>query len=508
MTMTDPLIVETTGGAVKGERGNGVYIWRGIPYASTPEGGLRFRKPERVKRWEGVRDAADFGPMCAQTRSMKGRAAVSSKSEDCQTLNIWSPEAGAEAGAGKRPVLFYIHGGSFAEGAGSDPEYEGTNLALAGDIVVVTVNYRLAVFGFMDFSFFGEEFTRNCGLFDILEALRWVNENIEAFGGDAGNVTVCGQSAGATCACILPLFEDAKEYMKRIIMMSGVPVLLHKTEEAQKIARRFLEFMDIADADALLNTPEQVIGARQKEFCRVNGLGAATYAPCVDGESISKYPISLALEGKTGGVPALIGTTRDEMSIVLFKRLSKILDVTDMRRMGVQSETDEAKRRISKAYEKYGKRSPAVMMSDLVFHMPCIWYAEARNDTADTWMYSFDYETFGMRVSGLRAFHSSDIPFLFGNFRAGLSRYMMALSPYKKGIREVYHELRGDFLTFMKTGELPWEKCEGGNTPAKRYARTSFTGHAISPEVKRVYEGSEYKRRSIEGDSITSLPGD
>jgi len=435
---------------------------------------------------------------------MKGRASVTAMAEDCLTLNIWSPEAGA----GKRPVLFYIHGGSFAEGAGSDREYEGTNLALEGDIVVVTVNYRLGVFGFMDFSFLVEDFTRNCGLFDILEALRWVNANIEAFGGDAGNVTVCGQSAGATCACILPLFEGAKKYMKRIIMMSGVPVLLHTAEEAQKIARRYLEFMDMPDAEALLAASDQAIGSRQKEFGRWNGLGAATYAPCVDGESIMEYPIKAALGGKTGGVPALIGTTRDEMSIVLYKSLSKLVDVTDMRKMGVQSENDDAKRRISKAYEKYGKRAPAVMMSDLVFHLPCVWYAEARNDTADTWMYSFDYETFGMRISGLHTFHSSDVPFLFGNFRAGLARYMVLLSPSKKGIHGVCHEMQADFLTFIKTGELPWGKCEGEDTPAKRYAKPSFTEQAVAPEVKRVYDGSEYKRRSIEGDSITSLPGD
>ncbi|MCL2111795.1 MAG: carboxylesterase/lipase family protein [Clostridiales bacterium] len=492
-------IVETKYGTLRGEDAGGVSVWRGIPYASPPVGDLRFRKPEPPASWEGVRDALAFGPICPQSGSFRrrGRASVTEMSEDCLTLNIWSPAADGA----KRPVLFYIHGGSFSDGAGSDKEYDGTGITRDGDIVLVTINYRLGALGFMDFSFLDDSFVPNCGFWDILAALRWVNENIEAFGGDPDNVTVCGQSAGGISVCILATMDEACGYLKRGIMMSGLPTLLHTREQAQKVARGFLEFMGISDADGLRAACDLDLAARQKEFALNHALGAATFAPCADGDLVVRYPIPAAKEGETCGVPMLIGTTREEMSIVFKKTLSRLVDISVLRKKGVQAELEEAKKRISAAYERYGRRGPAIMVSDYVFRMPSVWFAEAHSKSTCTWMYRFDYETFGMRMSGLHAFHSSDIPFLFGNFKVGLARYMLAFSPVKTGIRKVHKELRGDFLTFIKTGELPWEKCDGENTPAKCYALPSFFEQAVHPEVKDAYNGSEFKRRSLAGES-------
>ena len=141
------------------------------------------------------------------------------------------------------------------------------------------------------------------------------------------------------------------------------------------------------------------------------------------------------------------------------------------------------------------------MVSDYIFRMPNVWFGEARSNKADTWMYRFDYESFGMRLSGLHAFHSSDIPFLFGNIKAGLARYMFLLSLSKKRIKKLVREFRGDFLTFIKTGKLPWKKCDGEDTPAKCYAQTSFVEQVVPTEVKQAYDGSEFKRRSFEGSN-------
>jgi len=151
--MSDQCVVETSYGAVKGENAGGVCIWRGVPYAAPPDGELRFRKPAPPESWVGILDATAFGHACPQSGRIKGRIALSDVSEDCLTLNIWSPAADGQ----KRAVLFYIHGGSFTEGSGSDEEYEGTNLVRDGDVVLVTMNYRLGVLGFMDFSFLGDE---------------------------------------------------------------------------------------------------------------------------------------------------------------------------------------------------------------------------------------------------------------------------------------------------------------------------------------------------------------
>ena len=293
-------------------------------------------------------------------------------------------------------------------------------------------------------------------------------------------------------------------------MMSGVPSLLHTEEQAKQIAESFLEFAQLPDEKALRNAPELTLGLLQKEFTGYIGLSAATFSPSVDGTLVRRPPIRAALEGKTQGVPMLIGTTREEMSIMFNKLLSHIIDIQVLKEKGVQAEMDEVKRRIESAYERYGKRNQAIMVSDYVFRMPCVWFAEAHSKSADTWMYRFDYESFGMRISKLHSFHSSDIPFLFGNFKSGLARYMFALSPVKTGILKVHHELRNDFLTFIKTGELPWEKCEGENTPAKCFALPPIIEQAVPPDVKLAYEGSEFKRRSLAGESnnLATTPQD
>ena len=493
----ETLIVRTTYGSVEGERGDGVSVWRGIPYAAPPVGELRFRKPQPPGPWEGARDATEFGHACPQGSRMKGRAPVTDISEDCLTINIWSPASDRA----KRAVLFYIHGGSFSEGTGADKEYEGTKLAREGDVVVVTFNYRLGAFGFMNFSFLDERFTPNCGLWDCLAALRWVNENIAAFGGDPDNVTVCGQSAGATIACVLSLYEGARGYMQRVIMMSGVTTLLHTETQAQQIAREFLDFMGIPDAASLLALEGKALAILQRDFS-VAGYGAIAFGPSLDHEIIKQYPIKAARESETPGVPMLIGTTREEMSIALNPFLSGIVDINKIRREGVAVEGEEKIAQIKKVYSHiYGKRGQAINISDYVFRIPSVWFAEARSGNSNTWMYRFDYETFGMRISRMHAFHSSDIPFLFGNFKSGHAKLMTLLSS-KKSVMKLHKELRGDFLTLMKEGVLPWEPCTEEAAPAKCYAHHSKIEPAVPAEIMKAYEGTDFMQRCLAGESV------
>ena len=498
MSEMDACIAYTASGAVRGERGDGVYIWRGLPYAAPPAGEKRFKKPEPAEPWEGIREAVSFGPSCPQTQRTKGREEIKAMDEDCLTLNIWSPAADGE----KRAVLFYIHGGSFVEGSGCDAEYEGTNLVRAGDVVLVTINYRLGLFGFMDFSFLGEGFTPNPGLWDIIAALGWVSENIGAFGGDPDNVTLCGQSAGASCVCLLAGADEARGYFRRAIMMSAVPNLLHSKTQAEKIGRSFLRFMGITGAETLMSASAEGMAARQAEFAQQSGLGTTTFAPCLDGALVKQYPISAASEGNMRGVAMLIGTTREEMSFALRKSLSHIVDIENIRKRAVESEQDDVRARIREAYERYGERGPGIMFSDFTFRMPSVWFAEAQSKNADTWMYRFDYETLGMRVSKLHAFHSCDIPFLFGNMRAGLARYMFMLAPDKRGVRELHAEFMGDFLEFMKTGSLPWRRCGGDDVPAKCYGRPSVIEQAVPEDVRKTYDDTGFKKSCISGEGV------
>ncbi len=490
-------LVQTKSGAAQGSLENGVCVWRGIPYARPPVGDLRFLPAQPAEPWEGVKDAADFGPMCPQARQMEARYGQWARmDEDCLTLNVWAPEKAEGC-----PVLFFIHGGSFCEGSGADPEYDGTNLVEAGGVIVVTVNYRLGALGFLDFSFLDERFSANCGLTDIVEALRWVYENISAFGGDAANITVMGQSAGGTCACVLPCLPQARPHISKVIMMSGGPTLLQDSGQNRKIARRFLDFMGIEDAETLCKTPAMKLAARQKEFAQKSGMGAGAFSLAADGAVVPQHPIPAAAGGRIKDIPFLIGTTREEMSFVFIKHLAHIIDISGVRKAGANGEAPEAKERIAAAYKRYGRRGPAILISDLVFRIPSVWFAEACSAHTDIWMYRFDYETFGMRISTLHAFHSSDVPFVFGNFRAGLARYMLLLSPVKKWAMRVYREVQRDFLEFAKNGNLSWPKCEGRNTPAKCYDIKPFVEPAVHPEVRQAYDDSEFERRSFGGES-------
>jgi para-nitrobenzyl esterase len=490
-------VVRTKNGEVKGIKTKGAYVWMGIPYAKPPVGALRFKPARPVCDWEGVKDASACGPICFQNR----KNAV--MSEDCLTLNIWSPVQGEKNDLKKRAVMFFIHGGSFCAGSGSDGDIDGAKLAAFGDVVVVTANYRLGVLGFLDFSFLGGDFYPNCGLTDIIEALKWTHKNIEAFGGDPQNITVFGQSAGAIVASVLPVIPSARPYFSKVIMMSGGPTLPHTQQQYQATARDFLQFMHIDRPESLLTMPAEKLTARQKEFSKWCGLGAGTFMLEIDGELIPEYPIPAAAKGAAKDIPILIGTTREEMSCLFIKPLAEILDVNSIMDVMVQTEDDSSCKEIPRLYERYGRRGGMLMMSDIVFRVGSAWYAEVYSAFADTWMYRFDYETFAMKLTRLHAFHSCDVPFVFGNNRAGMARWMFLLSPYKGGIRRVSNEIRTDFVTFAKTGRLPWARCRGADTRGKSYKRTSGVVHMIAPDVKEKFSATEYCRRSFSGCSNT-----
>ena len=494
----DSCIVKTKYGSVKGEHNQGVYVWRGIPYATAPKGDLRFKPPMPPESWEGELETLQFGPACPQGNRIAKRAIIRNVSEDCLTLNIWSSSTNTK----KKPVFFFIHGGAFVEGAGSDAEYEGTKLVAAGDIVFVTVNYRLGLLGFMDFSVLDEDFYPNCGLRDIVMALKWTFDNIEAFGGDKDNITVGGQSAGACCAEVLPMFDEVRGYIKRVIMMSAVPTLIASREAAKKTAKSFLDFAGIEDAESLKTMPVDDLVRQRSEFAQQSGLGVAAFGICVDRELVKNYPILAAKEGMMRDIPMLFGTTREEMSFVFNKSLSHIIDIKRIYESGTSVESEDVKKRIQDSYARYGKRGPIMLFSDFTFRIPSVWFASSQSKFANTWMYRFDFETLGMLISGMHAFHSSDVPFLFGNFDVGLAKLMVSISLIKKKIKKVHHEFRDDLLTFIKTGELPWEKCANDNTPAKCFNTQSSIEPAVPDEIKRAYEDTEYWRRTFNGEDI------
>jgi para-nitrobenzyl esterase len=277
------VIIETRYGKLRGVEERGVYVFRGIPYARPPVGMLRFRPPERPEPWTGVRDARDFGPAAPQHSSTLGpilNLGIGRTSEDCLFLNVWTPGPGGSP----RPVLVWIHGGAFVIGAGSQTLYDGATLARRGDVVVVTINYRLGGLGFLrlkELSGGKIPATGNEGLLDQLAALDWVHDEIGAFGGDRGNVTIFGESAGAmSCATLLGT-PCATGLFHRAILQSGSANYVASRETATGVAEALLREIDLthAEVEAVSDVPPQRIVAGQgRLFGRLNAPAQAVYS--------------------------------------------------------------------------------------------------------------------------------------------------------------------------------------------------------------------------------------
>ncbi len=488
-------IIETKNGTVRGVTWADGFCWKGIPYAQPPVGGLRFRHAQPVKDWEGILDATQFGPACPQ-RKRKRRTV----DEDCLTLNIWSSKNNLNHA---KPVLFYIHGGSFSKGAGSDPEYDGRKLAARGDVLVVTCNYRLGALGFMDFSSLDSSFQSNCGLSDVLEALRWVHGNIAAFGGDPGNITVIGQSAGAIIAATLATIPAAKPYIAKIIMMSGGLNWLHSERQARELAKGYLEFAGIESPRQLMEMPAQKLAALQKNYTRCSGYGENTFAIQVDGNFVPEYPMPAAAFGAASDIPMLIGTTAEETIFARLKPLERLLDLKDAVMYIISREERETLTRMQEIYNKYGKKARAMMMGDSIFRMSSLWYAQVCSKFSGTWMYRFDYATPIMKAVRIKAFHSCDIPFIFGNTDAGNYKLMFLFGGKCAGTDKVAEEVQNDFLAFARTGVLDWERCHPDHTNAKCYDHEAVQQPMVAPEIVAAFNRSAFKRRCFTGKKLT-----
>ncbi len=249
--MTDP-IAETAYGKVSGMTEGGVSAFKGIPYGAPTRGQNRFMPPLPPKPWSGVRDATEYGPSCWQPPdgiiriSYWGASGLDAMSEDCLTLNVWTPGLNDN---GKRPVMVWIHGGGFRiNSANHAPFYNGASLAKTYDIVVVSVNHRLGVFGYLHLGeIFAEQYASsgNAGMLDLVQALKWVRDNIVAFGGDPGNVMIFGESGGGAKVSTLMAMPAAKGLFHRAVVQSGPALRVKPLEQATQMAHEFLDVIRV-----------------------------------------------------------------------------------------------------------------------------------------------------------------------------------------------------------------------------------------------------------------------
>ncbi len=425
VSSSDAVTVRVTGGDLRGHPAGGVYVWKGVPYASAGKA-RRFRSALPVPAWEGERDCVDFGPIAPQAKAMQvpmDPAMV--QDEDCLSLNVWAPRPGGEP----RPVMVWIHGGAYCVGASSQSVYDGTHLAEVGDLVVVTVNYRLGVFGFIDLSTLGEGFESNVGLRDQIAALEWVRDNIAAFGGDPGNVTVFGESSGAASITTLMTVPRAEGLFHRAIAQSSPATSVYGAERAAAVASRFAELAGVGNGDAerLREMPFEeltAVGDRLLSEIVETVPGTLAMAPVVDRDLVPKYPVAAFQKGLSHRIPLIIGTNKDEASIFRLTK-SPIMPVTagTVNQMFTAIASDHPNLSPTKvadiiaAYPDFEKSTGAMAVSrDAAFRMPCLWIADAHSQHSPTWVYRFDHATPMLRAARVGASHATELPYVFGNF--------------------------------------------------------------------------------------------
>ena len=429
---------ETTAGQVRGSIIEGIAAFKCIPYGAATSGENRFMPPRKPVPWAGVRDALEYTghapqeglrpPTRPELADFSGPPDTSPETEDCLTLNVWSP---ALDGA-KRPVMVWLHGGAFSYGTANAARLQGSRLARRGDVVVVTVNQRLNIFGFLDLSDVGgAEFAAsgNAGTLDMVAALEWVRDNIARFGGDPGNVTIFGESGGGGKVCTLLAMPMARGLFHRAIVQSGAAVRLREPDRAVKLTDAVLKVFGFTGANVrkLQTVPVPRLLAAVEPALKALGPAAQPlfdrypFGPVVDGAILPRQPFDTSAPEISADVPLLIGDMKDEMASFL-ARDDKVWHRTLIEqelRERIAAVAGEHTDRVIDTYRRlYPQMNPAerliATLTDSNFRIRSLVVAahKARQAGAPVYMYSFEWET-PVHVGRLKAPHAMDVPFTF-----------------------------------------------------------------------------------------------
>ncbi|MCG8671991.1 MAG: carboxylesterase/lipase family protein [Pseudomonadales bacterium] len=466
------IIVETALGSLKGIERSNYQEFRGIPYAKPPVEERRFRAPETPEPWEGVRNADRFSDSCPQEEvSVFG---IGHTGEDCLYLNIWTPSADDK----KRPVMVWFHGGGYLTGSGSQLIYRGRDMAINGDVVVVTVNYRLGALGYLHLEGVVSEdkgVSNNNGLLDQVEALKWVQSHIANFGGDPEQVTIFGESAGAMSVATLLACPLAKDLYKRAILQSGSGDHVLTRADSARVTQAFLEAAEI-DADNLdklwaldkkqilkaQSACQKILINRGLHRQEVTQIGMA-FMPLVDGETLPQAPITALEDGVAADTPLLTGYTRDEWNLFLHtpgpdgaslaKTKYKGLDKEGLIKLcerGVPGLGEKTANLYSNYLRSLDADARCIDMysafeTDKMFRIPSIRIAEAQS-RHDGQIYSFCFN-WDRGVFG--ACHALDIPFVFGGVDRGMGQILTGGGEQAQKLSE---KVQNCWIAFARSG--------------------------------------------------------
>lgn len=438
-------VVVTSAGKVRGTSRDRITCFKGIPFAASPEGRLRFRPPAPPPRWDGVREARAFGAAPPQLAPAPGVPAMWRPGDglDCLTVNVWTPEPGA-AGL---PVMVWIYGGVWKYGSASMPQYDATALAGAG-AVVVTFNYRVGFEGFAHLRGIPD----NRGLRDQIAALQWVQDNIAAFGGDSDNVTVFGQSAGAASAVLLASAPAARGLFRRAIAQS-IPAGARTRAEAQAVTTTIAQAAGVpATWDALAALPPEALLAVQDAPLRAPENGFTAFGPVVDDDLVTGEPWAAFEAGAGRDVDLVCGFTHEEYRGQGPVPAAESLDlerVTEAVGLGEDA---------AAAYRESHPGLPddalfTVVLSDALVRMPTTRVAQAHARTGGrTWLYDFTWQG-----PTLGAAHGIDVPFTFGNPHSRYAARFLG-SPPPADFIDLSEKLRTAWTSFARTGDPGWPR--------------------------------------------------
>ena len=460
--MSQHPVVHVRDGAVRGKAESGVWAFLGIPYAASPFGARRMRPPQPVQPWDGERDATAYGPTAPKGDYPPQYARLFPEvlipGEECLNLNVWTPDATAAL-----PVLVWIHGGAFMNGSGSVGAYSGAAFARDG-VVCVSINYRLAAEGFL----FLDDGIANLGLLDQLAALRWVQANIAAFGGDPARVTVAGESAGAMSVVTLLSMPQAEGLFTQAIAQSGAAAHTLTHDQAQMVSGYLTSTLGVpADREAIKAVPlDKLVRAASDLVVEVQtapdpakwgslALSLLPFAPAVDGEVVPQEPLAAIAAGQGKDVRLLIGSNRDEARLFFVAPAS--IDLIDDATLEAAA---SAYGLSADSLTLYRAGRPgasagdilAAVITDWFFAIPAIRVAEARTGAANapTWMYRFDHPApednhrFG-------ASHAAEVPFVFNTISQQDLHPLIGDTP-SQAVADQTHKAWVDFITHGNPG--------------------------------------------------------
>lgn len=510
-------IVDTLYGRLQGIAHPDHREFRGVPYARPPTGTLRFAAPQPPEPWIGIRRADRFGDACSQP--LNPLHGITHASEDCLYLNFWTPPPTSQP----RPVMVWIHGGGFCSGSGNQRMYCGKNLALGGDMIVVTLNYRLGVLGFLHLDQMinaDHELApvNNVGLRDIVAALRWIQDNIAAFGGDPRHVTLFGESAGAMCIASLLATPASKGLFNRAIMQSGGADFVMTRDEAQRVAYTFLNTLgvDVDQPQKLLQFDTARL-LKAQQVCQNLAYNRGRYqqhvmqqgmslVPVIDGEYLPTSPLRALQEGCAGDIPLMISCTRDEWNLFLhtpgydgqsaaqqfYRDLdkSRLIDMCEQRLPGLGE-------RAANMYENavpHWIKTPAMLdvfsafESDRMFRIPALRIAEAQaRYRNDVFVGHFDYDE-----GPMGACHGIDLPLIFGHTDSAVGK---ALTGNTEAARKLSRQVQSAWIAFARSGNpstddigiwKPWRQHEQN---AMHFRKNTKVGKDPARHTRHLWEG-------------------